>query len=456
MLRGDTITVFDPEFGEPIGEVPDEGKSAVDAAVAKAHSALDQGVWGQMPGPARTKLLWRIADLIEARLEDLATTEARNTGMSVVYARNLVRTAAELFRYYAGWCTKVHGISTDLRLPGAAAGSVTDVHSYTLMEPYGVVGLIIPWNGPFYCAAMKLAPALAAGCHCILKPAEQTPLTTLMLRGIVEEAGVPDGVVNVVTGRGQTTGAAIAAHPEIEKIAFTGSTATGREIVSAAAGNFKRVTLELGGKSPVIVFDDADLTRAMPFLAAGVFTNAGQVCTCGSRIYVQRGVYEQVVERLAEAAKAIRLGGSSDPQATMGPLISRRQRERVAGLVEEGRQGGAEIVTGGKPADRPGFFFEPTIVTRVRPDMRMVREEIFGPVGTVIPFEDEEAVLAAANDTEYGLAATVWTGDISRAHRFAKRLQAGTVWINCRVADHSMPLGGHKQSGWGHEMGWKG
>jgi phenylacetaldehyde dehydrogenase len=399
--------------------------------------------------------MWRIADLIVQNVQELAQLEGRNNGMPPVYAANLIRAAAEVFRYYAGWCTKIHGISTDLILPGAQ-GTTTEYHAYTLMEPIGVAGLIIPWNGPFYCAAMKLGPVLASGCSCVLKPAEETPLTTLRLESILQEAGLPDGVVNIVTGYGETTGAAIAAHPGIDKIAFTGSTQTGKLIIQAASGNLKRVTLELGGKSPVLVFKDADLIKAMPFIAAGIFANAGQVCTAGSRVYVQRDVCDQVLEGLTKAAKALRLGGSQDADATMGPLISAKQRERVAMLVDEGRRDGASIVTGGKSVARAGYFFEPTIITEVNSSMRLVREEIFGPVGAVIPFDDEESVIAEANHTEYGLAATAWTRDVGRAHRLGRLLQAGTVWLNCRAVDLSMPLGGYKQSGWGHEMGWKG
>jgi aldehyde dehydrogenase (NAD+) len=449
------IAVFNPANGEQIADVADGGQAAVDEAVAKARASFEAGVWRHKPDAERARILWRVAELIERDAADLAATESRNTGQSVAYAQNLVRSGAELFRYYAGWCTKTNGMSSDLRI-GGPGGAALQFHAYTVMEPVGVAGLIIPWNGPFYCAAMKLAPALAAGCSCVLKPAEQTPLTSLMLERIMLEAGIPEGVVQVVTGYGATTGAAMARHRGVDKIAFTGSTATGKEIVNAVTGNLKRVTLELGGKSPVIVFDDADLARAAPFLAGGVFNNSGQVCSCGSRIYVKRSVFDQVAEAIVAAARAHRLGGGDDTAATMGPLISARQRDRVAGIVDEGRQQGASVLTGGNAVDRPGFFFEPTIVTGTRPEMRLIREEIFGPVGSLIPFDDEEEVMIEANDTEYGLAATVWTQDIGRAHRLARRLQAGTVWLNCRMADSSMPLGGFKQSGWGYEMGWKG
>ena len=303
----------------------------------------------------------------------------------------------------------------------------------------------------------KLVPALAAGCSCVLKPAEETPLSALKLESIFREAGVPDGVVNVLTGYGETTGAALASHPDVDKIAFTGSTEVGKLIVKAAAGNLKRLMLELGGKSPLIIFNDADLTKAIPNAAISLLFNSGQNCCCTSRMYVQRGVYEQVVDGLAKHAQSMRMGGSEDANPDLGPLISARQRERVLGIINDGVAAGATVVTGGKALDRAGYFVAPTIITDTRPDMRLIREEIFGPVGSVIPFDDEEEVIATANDTEYGLAATVWTENIGRAHRFAKRLQSGTIWINCVLAaDQSMPFGGYKQSGWGHERGWKG
>jgi len=291
----------------------------------------------------------------------------------------------------------------------------------------------------------------------LLKPAEETPLSALKLEGIFREAGVPDGVINVLTGYGETTGAAITAHPDVDKVAFTGSTEVGKLIVKASAGNLKKVMLELGGKSPLILFNDADLSKAIPGATIGLFINSGQNCCCTSRMYVQRRVYEQVVDGLTKAAKSLRLGGSEDADPDLGPLISAKQRDRVIGIIEDGRRGGAAVLTGGKPLDRPGFFVEPTIVTGTRADMRLIGEEIFGPVGSVIPFDEEEEAIAAANNTEYGLAATVWTENVGRAHRFAKRLHAGTVWVNCALAaDQSMPMGGYKQSGWGYERGWKG
>jgi acyl-CoA reductase-like NAD-dependent aldehyde dehydrogenase len=451
-----TIPVFNPSTEELIGEVPDADKAAVDRAVARARETFDSGVWRKLPATRRADVLWRAADIIKQRVDELADIEARDNGMSRAHARNLVLASTEMLYYCAGWCTKIHGQAVDIVADGSITGVLSEYHAYSLMEPVGVVGLIIPWNGPFYCAVMKLAPARAAGCSCLLKPAEETPLSALKLEGIFREAGVPDGVINVLTGYGETTGAAITAHPDVDKIAFTGSTEVGKLIVKASAGNLKRVMLELGGKSPAIVFNDADLARAIPGAAIGLFINSGQNCCCMSRVYVQRRVYEQVVDGLTTAAKSFRMGGSED-SADLGPLISEKQRTRVISIIEEGRRAGATVVAGGKALDRRGYFVEPTVVTGTRAEMRLIREEIFGPVGSVIPFDEEEEAIAAANNTDYGLAASIWTENVGRVHRLAKRLEAGTVWANCVLAaDQSMPMGGFKQSGWGYERSWKG
>jgi aldehyde dehydrogenase (NAD+) len=451
------IEVFNPSTEERIGEVVDADKAAVDRAVARARETFEKGVWKNLTATRRAEVLWKAAEIIKQRVDQIAEIEAKDNGMSRNHARNLILGSTEMLHYYAGWVTKIHGDAVDIIADGGITGKFQEYHGYTQLEPIGVVGLIIPWNGPFYCAIMKLAPALAAGCSMVLKPAEETPLSAQLLEGIFRDAGVPEGVINVLQGYGETAGAALTAHPDVDKIAFTGSTEVGKLIVKAAAGNLKRVMLELGGKSPLIMFNDADLSRGIPGAAIGLLVNSGQNCCCTSRMYVQRGIYEQVVDGLAAAAKSMRMGGSEDADVDLGPLISAKQRDRVLGIIGDGVGGGATVVTGGKAIDRPGYFVEPTIITDTRPDMRLIREEIFGPVGSVIPFDDEEEVLAEANATHYGLAATVWTENIGRAHRLAKRLQAGTVWINCALAaDQSLPMGGYKQSGWGHERSWKG
>jgi phenylacetaldehyde dehydrogenase len=451
-IAGAELKVIDPATGELIATTPDGDAQDIDRAVRSAKQAFDQRVWLDLGAKERARILWRVAELMEANAEELAALDTLNMGMPYAQVlHGVVPKAVEAFRYFSGWCTKINGITADI------SEKELNVHAYTLREPVGVVGLIVPWNAPMPTAAWKIAPALAAGCTCVLKPSEETPLTALRLGEILLEAGVPAGVVNIVTGYGHTAGAALTAHRDVGKIGFTGSTEVGKMIVQAAAGNLKKVTLELGGKSPFIIFDDADLAKAIPQAAIAIFANAGQMCVAGSRMFVQRSIYEDVLQGMAQAAAAFKTGDGFEDTAVTGPIISQKQLSRVAELVDSGVAAGGRVICGAKKSDRAGFFFEPTVIADVTPEMRIYKEEIFGPVLSVIPFDSEEEVLALANDTEYGLASYVWTQNISRAHRFAQRLQAGNVWINSSLMmDYAMPFGGYKQSGWGREGGLEG
>jgi phenylacetaldehyde dehydrogenase len=351
----------------------------------------------------------------------------------------------------AGWATKINGETITVSAPGSW-------HAYTLREPVGVVGQIIPWNFPLMMAAWKIAPALAAGCTIVLKPAEQTPLTALRLGQLIQEAGFPDGVVNILTGFGETAGAALAAHPDVDKVAFTGSTEVGKLIVQAAAGNLKKVSLELGGKSPAIVFPDADMDLAISGTSSAIFFNMGQCCTAGSRLYAHKRVFDQLMQGVADRAGQIRVGHGLDPQTQLGPLVSDEQFKRVTGYLDAGRQQGAKVVTGGSRVGDQGYFVQPTVLTETNPEMSVVREEIFGPVVCAIPFDDDDLdrIARTANDTSYGLAASIWTRDLGIAHKLARRIKAGTVWINTHnFGDPALPFGGYKQSGWGREMGYE-
>lgn len=449
---GRTLAVFDPATGLQIATVPAADSADVDRAVAAARAAFDDGPWRRMGPSERGRLIWKLADLIEQRAEEFAVLDSIDNGKPLTFTRAAdVPLSVDLFRYMAGWTTKIEGNTIPVGIPYAPDA---EYFVYTLREPVGVVGQIIPWNYPLMMAAYKLAPALAAGCTMVLKPAEQTPLSVLLLGELVSEAGFPDGVLNIITGYGEDAGAALASHPGVNKIAFTGSTEVGRSIVHGAAGNLKRVSLELGGKSPNIIFADADLERAIPSAADAIFFNQGQACCAGSRLFVEASVYERVLDGVIERARNIRVGSGLDPDTDMGPLISATQMERVLGYVGSGVADGGSIAVGGSRLGDQGYFVQPTVLVDLPPTAKAIREEIFGPVLAAIPFTDPAEVVAAANDTQYGLAAAVWTQDVSRAHRVAASLQAGTVWVNCyHIYDAAMPFGGFKQSGWGREMG---
>jgi phenylacetaldehyde dehydrogenase len=450
---GKTFEVYNPATGETIAHCAAGDRADIDAAVHAARHAFESGPWSGMTASERGRLIWKLGDLLEKHGDEFAELETLDNGKPLAVARAAdVPLAVDLFRYMAGWATKIHGQTFPISVPYMPG---SEFLSYTAREPIGVAGQIIPWNFPLLMAAWKLGPALAAGCTVVLKPAEQTPLSALRLGELIEKAGFPEGVVNIVTGLGETAGAALAAHPDVDKIAFTGSTEVGRLIVEAAGkSNLKKVTLELGGKSPNIVLADADLSTAIPGAASVIFFNHGQCCCAGSRLYVQKAIYDEVVEGVAHHARQIRLGSGFDAATQMGPLVSQEQLERVCGYIDAGIRDGAQLVTGGKRKGERGYFVEPTVFADTRQSMKIVQEEIFGPVVAAMPFDDPEEVLSLANDSTYGLAAAVWTRDVTKAHRLARRLKAGTVWINCfNIFDAALPFGGYKESGWGREMG---
>src|SRR5271163_4222534 len=449
---GKTFATYNPATGEVLARVAEGDREDIDRAVKSARAAFETGRWSQLTASERGRVIWKLADLLEENLEEFAELESLDNGKPLKVARAAdVPLAIDLFRYMAGWATKIEGNTIPISVPYAPGAKFL---AYTLREPVGVVAQIIPWNFPLLMAAWKLGPALATGNTVVLKPAEQTPLSAIKLGELFQEAGFPDGVVNIVPGYGETAGAALSAHPHVDKIAFTGSTEVGKLIVHAATGNLKKVSLELGGKSPNIVFQDADIEATIPGAAMAIFFNQGQTCCAGSRLYVEDKQFDRVVDGVSQLASKIRIGPGMESTTDMGPLVSEEQLNKVCGYLEAGYAEGAKATVGGSRQGDKGYFVKPMVLVNSNEKMKVVRGEIFGPVVTAIPFKDVDDLIAKANNTEYGLAAGVWTRDIGKAHRIASQLRAGTVWINCyNVFDPAMPFGGYKQSGWGREMG---
>jgi phenylacetaldehyde dehydrogenase len=445
---GRTFDSFNPATKVKLATIAAAGKADADLAVSAARAALDGPLAAQKPSE-RARLLWKLADLVETHADELAVLETLDNGKPLSESRNFdIPHAIEVIRYNAGWCTKLTGDTIPLSGPG-------NWHAYTVREPVGVVAQIVPWNSPLAMAATKIAPALAAGCAVILKPAEQTPLTALRLAQLVLEVGFPAGAFNLLTGMGEEAGAALTEHPGVDKVTFTGSTEVGRAIIRAASSNFKRLTLELGGKTPVIVLPDADIDRAAMGAARSIFTNAGQICNAGSRLYAHADVFDQVVERVAAYADNIVLGSGLERTAQMGPVVSEKQHRRILGYVESGLEQGATRATKRCSAATSGYFVPPTVLTNTTAAMRVVREEIFGPVLCAMRFEESEIsnIAAQANGSDYGLGAVVWTNNLSAAHHLVRKLKAGTVRVNGGGLDPALPFGGFKQSGWGRENG---
>jgi betaine-aldehyde dehydrogenase len=443
--EGSRFDVVDPATEEVIATAPDSTAADTEAAIDAARRAFDEGPWPRTGERERERVLLRAADIVRREADRLAEMEVRDCGKPLAEAKEDVAEAAFILEYYGGWVTKIMG-----EIPPVGP----DAMSLVVKEPVGVAGLITPWNYPILMAVQKVAPALAAGCTAVLKPAEQTPMTALELPAILEEAGLPPGAFNVITGFGPTAGAPLVESPKVDKIGFTGSVEVGRTVLRSGADTLKRVTLELGGKSPNIVFADAGFEQAIEGTCNGIFWNQGEICSAGSRVFVERAIYDDALEAMTERANAVRLGSGLDPETTMGPLVSKEQQERVLSYIEAGRSEGAKLAAGGGNGADRGYFVRPTIFYDARNDMRIAREEIFGPVMAVIPFEDPGEVVQLANDTDYGLAAAVWTRDIGKALRTAKALRVGIVWINdSQPAPSEAPWGGYKQSGIGRELG---
>ena len=444
---GATFEVIDPARAEVLTEVAEAGVEDVDRAVRAAREAFEGGEWREMSPRARGRLLWKLAERLEERKDEIARVETLNNGKPLFESGIDVAMTIQTFEYYAGWTTKIEGETIPVSVPFQ--------FNYTLREPIGVVGAIVPWNFPLNLASWKVAPALAAGCTVVLKPATETPLTALLLADVAAEVGLPPGVLNVVPGRGSTAGEAVVAHPGVDKIAFTGSTEVGQRIATVAAGTVKRVSLELGGKSPNIVFADAELPIAAKGALAGIFYGKGEVCAAGSRLLVERSAHEQLVGMVAEGADRMKVGDPFEKGTRIGVIVSERQMESVLGYIAKGVEEGARVVAGGGRADiGPGYFVRPTVFDDVTSEMTIAREEIFGPVLATLTFEDVDDAIEQANDTMYGLAAAVWTSDVKKAHYVASRLKAGTVWINTyNLYDPASPFGGYKQSGYGRDLG---
>jgi len=444
-VDGNSFETLNPATGETIATVAAAGPKDVDLAVKAARKALEQGPWSKLDAADRGRMLYHLADLVEEHASELATLESLNCGKTITDSKGDVEGVLNTLRYYAGWADKIEGRTVPVR------GSFL---SYTLRQPVGVVGQIIPWNFPLLMLAWKWGPALACGNTVVMKPAEQTPLTALVMAELAREAGFPKGVINVLNGMGETTGAAMVVHPDIDKIAFTGHVDTAKIIQKAAADTLKRTTFELGGKSPNVVFADANLDAAVEGAFHAIYFHGGQCCTAGSRLFVESKIHDEFVERLAEKAKERKIGDPLDPQTEQGPLVSQEQLDKILHYVKLGEQQGAELLTGGERVGKRGYFVAPTIFDKVKDDMAIARDEIFGPVVSVLPFKGLDEVIERANRTQYGLAAAIWTRDIDKAHLFARQVKAGTVWVNCyHVVDATTPFGGFKLSGQGRENG---